>query len=43
MQHIAIHGTRPRPDARTHVAADRAHHEERADRRTPSVETRALD
>ena len=35
MQHIAIHGPRPRPDAR-------AHQEERDDRGTPSVETRAL-
>jgi hypothetical protein len=33
MQHIAIHGPRPRPDARAHIAADRG---------TPSVETRAL-
>jgi hypothetical protein len=29
MQHIAIHGPRPRPDARAHIAADRAHQEER--------------
>ena len=36
MQHIAIHGPRPRPDARAHIAADRAH------QGTPSVETRAL-
>jgi hypothetical protein len=42
MQHIAIHGPRPRPDARAHIAADRAHQEERDDRGTPSVETRAL-
>jgi hypothetical protein len=33
MQHIAIHGPRPRPDAQAHIAADRG---------TPSVETRAL-
>ena len=42
MQNIAIHGPRPRPDARAHIAADRAHQEERDDRGTPSVETRAL-
>jgi hypothetical protein len=42
MQHIAIHGPRPRPDARAHIAADRAHQEERDDRGTPSVDTRAL-
>jgi hypothetical protein len=42
MQHIAIHGPRPRRDARAHIAADRAHQEERDDRGTPSVETRAL-
>jgi hypothetical protein len=42
MQHIAIHGARPRPDARAHIAADRAHQEKRDDRGTPSVETRAL-
>jgi|GEM_PF-5046977 hypothetical protein len=26
MQHIAIHGPRPRPDARAQIAADRAAH-----------------
>jgi hypothetical protein len=40
VQHIAIHGPRPRSDARSHIAADRAHQEERDDRRTPSVEAR---
>jgi hypothetical protein len=38
VQHIAIHGPRPRSDARAHIAADRAHQEERDDRATPSVE-----
>ena len=42
MQHIAIHVPWPRPDARAHIAADRAHQEKRDDRGTPSVETRAL-
>ncbi|MFZ3271867.1 MAG: hypothetical protein WA285_25175 [Mycobacterium sp.] len=32
MKHIAIHGPRPRPDTRAHIAADRAHQEERDDR-----------